>query len=65
MRAQVEILEVSTRVWISTSYYLDWILQNLVELLLSLYLAITEKALQPDTLHVISYIYEYIIVTWY
>ena len=41
------------RVWIGS-----WgILQNF---LLALYLAVTGKALQPDTLHVISYIYLWI-----
>ena len=29
-----------------------WILRDLAELLLALYLAVTGKALQPDTLHV-------------
>ena len=38
---------------------------DLAKLLLTLYLALTEKALQSDTLHVISYIYEYVIVIWY
>ena len=33
----------------------DWILQDLVELLLSLYLAVTGKALQLDTLSAISH----------
>ena len=34
LQPQVEILEVSTRVWIYTSLGLDWILKDLVELLL-------------------------------
>lgn len=40
---------------IQTSQGLDWIWQGLVELLLALYLVVIKKALQPGTLHVLSY----------